>query len=121
MWDYVIVGKGERLSGAGCVPYGSDSHSNPSVSENRVSYWISDCFVEGKGMTIFKGTSEGKKLKALLEEGNERNIVKFIGDTFLKNISLAKLRTMIRETEKEHFHKGQEYAQMQMRVVLGLE
>ena len=120
MWDIVTIGKGDKLCTATSRFYGDNSPSDPNISENSVSYWISNVLFEDAGMTIFKRTREGKKLTELLNTNDSVRIKDYLEKLLLKKMTPAKLREFIRQTEKDHFHKGQEYAKMTIRGALGL-
>ena len=83
MWDDIIIGKGNKGTSATLV---FDIEGNNNISENNVSYWISDGIFE-IGMTIFKNTPEGKKLDWMIKDKvGLSNINNWIDELIIKKI-----------------------------------
>ena len=83
MWDSVIIGSGSKGNSAIKVLSLKGDHS---ISENSVSYWISDLYL-GLGMTIFNDTDAGKKLSRLIAENVPLEDI----NTYLDGILLQRL------------------------------
>lgn len=64
MWTDVVIGTGDRRASAVHVFELPGEHN---ISENKVSFWISDCFLDS-GITIFKNTEEGKQLQLFIDQ-----------------------------------------------------
>lgn len=106
MWfDYLVIGSGEKLSGAILVTSLGENHH---ISENRNSYWIGDAYL-GVYMTIYKDTKEGKKLAEMINEGKSlQQINAWLDTVVLKHLSIAKLKERIEAEKVRMFKEGEE-------------
>ena len=117
MWDDVIIGEGNRGNSAVHIFAINGDHR---ISENRVSYWISDAYL-GLGMTIFKDTKVGKKLFEMIEKEQPlEEINSFLETTLLSKISAPKLKSAIDRSLRNSFDAGRESKAQEIRDALGL-
>lgn len=106
MWfNYLVIGSGEKLSGAMLVTsLGLDHH----ISENRNSYWIGDAYL-GVYMTIYKNTKEGKKLAEMIKgKKSLKQINAWLDTVVLKNLPIAKLKERIEAEKSRMFKEGED-------------
>ncbi len=116
-WDDIIIGEGNKGNSAITV---FDIPGKHSISENSVSYWISDAFM-GIGMTIFKDTAEGMRLQKMIEDKRKpQAILDWIAALAMKNADIKMIKQKLRERDLEQFKMGQESKAKEMRKVLGL-
>jgi hypothetical protein len=124
MWDDIIIGKGEKL----CTAYKCWVHKNPewcNVSENRSAYWITmPQFFNRKGMTIYKDTKEGEKIKQLLADKQDKKLNDFLFKTFFRKIKPEVLPEMlvdlIQAAHLDGIREGKKMKQLELQRVLGL-
>ena len=117
MWDDVIIGAGNKGNSAGRVFAVPGEHS---ISENSVSYWISDVYLD-LGMTIFKYTVEGKALTKMIQDKHPlEEINEFLESTLIRKISVDKLKPAIDRAVKDAFNRGLEAKAQEIRDALGL-
>ena len=117
MWDSVIVGAGSKGCSA-CKVFAIEG--DHSISENNVSYWISDLYLD-LGMTVFKNTEEGARLTQMIKdkEGLDR-ISAFLDDVLLRNLSRDKLKAAIDKAINRAFNAGCDSKAAEVRHALGL-
>lgn len=116
-WDDIVIGKGNKGSSA-ITRYKSN---NTTISENSVSYWITNVLLNN-GLTIFKYTDEGIRLKNILDQNEPKQFIdNFIIDIILKNIQVYKFNEIFDKMLKDAFKKGMKFKEAQFRQVLGLE
>jgi hypothetical protein len=108
-WDDIIIGKGCKGNSAIKV---RDMINTPlHISENSVSYWISDAYLD-TGLTIFKDTKEGLKLTEMLldktidEEKRDRRISVWMDALVIKRIKPAVLKRKIQNAIEHAFDEG---------------
>lgn len=117
MWDDVVIGTGNKGNSAYTVFAVPGEHS---ISENSVSYWISDVYL-GLGMTIFKATKEGKALtKMIQDEQPLEEINEFLESTLIRKTSVDKLKPAIDRALENSFHAGAEHKAKEIRRALGI-
>lgn len=117
MWDDVIIGTGNKGNSAYTVFAVPGEHS---ISENSVSYWISDVYL-GLGMTIFKYTKEGTALTKMIQDEHPlEEINKFLENVLLRKINVDKLKPAIDSAVKDAFNRGLEAKAQEIRDALGL-
>lgn len=117
MWDDVSIGTGHKGSSAYRVFAVPGEHS---ISENTVSYWISDVYL-GLGMTIFKYTKEGEALTKMIQDKQPmEEINEFLESTLIRKISVDKLKSAIDRAVKDAFNSGLEAKAQEIRDALGL-
>jgi hypothetical protein len=117
MWDSVIIGSGSKGNSAIKVLSLKGDHS---ISENSVSYWISDLYL-GLGMTIFKDTDAGKKLSRLIEENVPlEDINTYLDGILLQNINRGDLKAAIDKAIRKSFRDGLDAKASEIRCALGL-
>lgn len=116
MWDYVIIGTGNRGNSASIV---LDINERGHISHNAVSYWISNVYL-GLGMTIFKDTKQGQALTKMIQDKTPlEEINEFLQGILLKNISADKLKSAIDRALENSFRAGAEHKAQEFREVLG--
>ena len=117
MWDDIIIGNGTKGTSA-CKVF--DIEGDHSISQNKVSFWISDCFL-GTGMTIFKDTVEGQTLENMIKNkvGLTR-IDKWIDELVIKKMKPKDLINRIKQSNVEYFESGKEAKSKEILKVLGL-
>lgn len=119
MWfDYLVIGSGEKLSGAMLVTsLGLDHH----ISENSNSYWIGDAYL-GVFMTIYKDTKEGKKLAEMIKEKKSlKQINAWLDTVVLKYLPIAKLKERIEAEKTRMFKEGEEKRGRDIGRLIGVE
>jgi len=89
------------------------------VSQNTVSYWVSDGFLS-TSMIIFKDSVEGKKLSKLIKSKKFDKIDDFLDTLVLENLSVKELKEYIKESNDNHFENGKRQARREMREALGI-
>ncbi len=107
MWNDLVIGTGDKGNSAIHLFAIKGEHS---ISENRVSYWISGSTLLLNldiGMVIFKDTEEGKQLGQMIEnkEGLDK-IRDFLEGIVLKNLSLFELKKAIKRAIEKSFQEG---------------
>lgn len=117
MWDNIIIGSGNKGHSAGLA---LSLKSNASVSQNTVSFWISNAYL-GQGMTIFKNTEEGRKLAELLKLGDPDSAVQeFLEDLVLKHLPAPQLKEAITRMRQQAFLDGKRAKAAAIRQALEL-
>ncbi len=119
LWDDIVIGTGNKGNMASSA--GMPEEIN-NISENSVSYWIDDCFLD-VGMTIFKNTEEGDILTNLLKSkkpGKIKKINNFLDSLVVCKLSPSEIKKRIKKSNKKHFEMGEEFARKKIREVLGL-
>jgi hypothetical protein len=104
MWDDVIIGKGERGTGAYVI---FPRFINVSISENNVSFWISDCICD-TSMTVMKDTKEGEKIANLVAKRDEIELQNYLDSLILKNIKPELMKIKIQNCIEESYRKGRD-------------
>lgn len=117
MWDDIIIGKGEKGTSA-CKVF--DIEGNENISENKLSYWISNCFLD-TGMTIFKDTVEGQTLSNMRQNkvGIER-INQWLDELVVKKLKPKDLMSKIKESQSEFYEMGKAAKQEEIKRALGV-
>lgn len=116
MWDDAKIGKGEY----GCSAVKIFSISKGNVSENRVSYWITDCICE-MGMVVMKDTREGQKITDMIANGIvDDRLQDYFDKILLKRVSPANLKLKIQQTIDDAYDKGKEMKADEIRSALGV-
>jgi hypothetical protein len=117
MWDDVIIGNGDKGNSAYKVFAVSGNHS---ISENSVSYWISNAFL-GMGMTIFKDTVEGRKLTRMIETKKSLNSInKWLARLCFSHAKYETILKRIEEVREESYRKGREDKSNEIKRALGI-
>ena len=117
MWDNVIIGNGDK----GCTTIiCSDIEGDHGISENRVSYWITDCIM-GIDCTVFKDTKEGQKISKMREEKKGVKVIQnYIDSLVLKRIDVVVFKNLLKNEQDKYFRKGEESKQEEVKEVLGV-
>lgn len=116
-WDDVIIGKGNRGNTAVVV---LRIEGGANISHNNTSFWITNVFL-GLGLTIFKDTEEGVRLKNMLQTNwKHEDIQAWLEKLLLKKINVDKLRNTVSTEIREAFRKGREDKAAEFRMVLGV-
>lgn len=113
----VIIGEGSY----GCTAVRVfDIEGKHHISENNVSYWIHDVYLE-MDMVIFKNTEEGKTLTNMIKAKNTlEQIIDFLIITLLKNADPQQIRVQIDKHYAKGFHNGQRSKVMEFRTMIEL-
>lgn len=114
MWDDVKIGDG--LTGSSAL-YAVELSNGGSVSENAVSYWISNAYLR-LGMRVMKATPEGKAITLFLN--TKEDPTAYVESLVLKHAEPERLREAIKAHWQMGHREGVRYAQATMRVALGL-
>ena len=116
-WDFVIIGEGDKGNTAIHV---FDIKGKHSISENSVSYWISNLMF-GAGMTIFKDTEEGKYLTEMIKNGNKlKTIVRYLNAVLIQHMSIVDIEQGIENLKNDAYELGKEDMKKEFRKLLGL-
>lgn len=116
MWDDVIIGTGNKGSSALLTYF----PGNQNISENNVSYWISNVFLD-IGMTIFKNTLEGQQLYQMINNRKSIDVINdFLIDLMLKNINADVLKRAINTALQRSYKDGQNAKADEIRIALGI-
>lgn len=117
MWDNVVIGKGDKgTSSVRCFKLKGEH----SISDNNVSYWISDLMF-GYGMTIFKDTIQGKKLTMMIDDGKPVNkILDFLNTTMFMKLSVNEVKVGIENIENDAYEKGRKKMQEDFKKLMGI-
>jgi len=118
MWfDYLVIGKGEKLTEAMLVVSLGLDHS---ISENSNSYWIGDAYL-GVCLTIFKDTKEGIKLAKMIEEKKSiKQIYRWLDSVVLKHLPISKLKERIEAEKNRMFREGEKARGNDIANLLGI-
>lgn len=120
MWDEITIGEGPWGNSAWlCWDADALSHK-ASISENTVSYWLSDVTYLKISMRIAKNTKEGIELAELLKSKEAGKIDKFLEKIILKRIKPELLKQKFDEAMKTAFERGQKTQAYLMRQALML-
>jgi hypothetical protein len=102
-WNDVVIGEGKKSCSAVKV---SAIPGNHGVSENRESFWISDCICDS-GITIFKDTPEGQELALLIKnETPLEDIQKWINTIVLRNIDIEVFTKLLNKVLENSYRRG---------------
>jgi hypothetical protein len=118
MWENVIIGNGDKGHTAIRVFNIKGEHS---ISENNVSYWIDDLLFN-MGMTIFKDTTEGKKLTELILKKNQNlsEILNFLNTILLKNINIKDVEIALINIKNQAFENGKDSLRYELKKILNI-
>lgn len=118
MWDDIVIGKGDQGTTAFKV---FEIDGGARVSENKVSYWISGCFLD-IGLTIFKDTKEGQMLSGMINEAVEfEKINQWLDELVIKKLNPKDLMKKIKESQSEFYEKGKTAKLLEIKSVLGID
>lgn len=124
----VVIGddKGSRICSAIRV---FDIPGEHSISQNRVSYWISELILDF-GMTVYKDTEEGKAITFAIEaikatqhqqekEDLKDNLISCLNTTLLSRVSATRLIGRIERKLEEARREGAKQKLREIQEVLG--
>jgi hypothetical protein len=123
MWDDIICGKGNKECSAVRVEFDADFVEG--ISENKVSYWLSDCYLD-VGMTIFKDSPEGIKVARILKSAESdarrasREMSKFLTGLVFNRLSPTKLKRRVEAFGKSRYEDGIAHCQDTLKEALNL-
>lgn len=116
MWDDAKIGKGNY----GCSATIIFGVEKGNISENGVSYWITNCICD-MGMVVMKDTPEGQRITTLIESGKTGDILQnYLDKIILKRISPAILKLKIQQAIDDAHDNGKEMKADEIRRVLGI-
>jgi len=116
MWNDVKIGEGNHGNSAIRV----FTVTKGNISENHVSYWISDCMCY-MGMVIMKNTVHGQKITKMISDGIvDERLQDYLDTILLKNVSPAQLKVRIQQALDDAYDKGKEMKADEIRRVLGI-
>lgn len=118
MWDNVIIGEGNKLASAVHVFNVEGDHS---ISENSVSYWITENSVikRGVGMTIFKDTDEGEQLTKLIKDRTPLSEIEtYLVKLWMGRIDPLVLATKIKNENNHHYARGRNSMRYEIKSLL---
>lgn len=117
-WDDIIIGKGDK----GCNSMKCyDIPGDHGISENMVSFWISDLPLEGVGMTIFKNTTEGKKLMGMIYHKRPLKVINdFLIGIALKRIKVSTFKTALNQLTEGCVREGENSKIREIQNVLSI-
>ncbi len=117
MWNDVLIGEGSIGNSAVLIGRIEGKHS---ISENSLSYWIGDLFLDTR-IVIKKDTEEGKTLTKLIQEGADlTKIIEFVENVLLSNIPSDRLKILINRVIDRAISIGKEMKLAEIREVLQL-
>jgi hypothetical protein len=116
MWDDIIYGTGEKLSGAVKV-FGLETTED--ISQNSESYWISNCYL-GVGMTVFKDTEQGREITEYIKNVDSNGLSEYLTELVFAGLANSVLREKIGRYGDFRFREGVEDCQKKLRQQLGL-
>ena len=118
MFKELVIGEGSKgFSATGVNGY---YQGRPSISHNKVSYWISYLYLD-LSMTIFKDTSEGMDLSIMIGQQKPiEEIEDFLNNLVLQNVSIEELKHRIVRSLEEAYEQGQRDKAEQIRNALGI-
>lgn len=115
MWTDVVIGTGDRRASAYHV---FDIPGEHGISENDVSFWISDCFLDSS-VTIFKNTKEGKELQSIIDQKKSLNeIQEWLDLLVLFNMDPTRLKQKIMLAVSDAKKKGRREKAEEFRKLL---
>lgn len=104
MWDDFKIGQGDSGNMANSIDVEDNGYS---ISQNSVSYWISDLIL-GLGGRIMKDTDEGREIAVFVENKDFKGLGKRLNNIALKHITTRKLIKEIDNFGKKKFRDGRE-------------
>lgn len=119
MWNDIIISnpKGFKDKGTGASKC-FDIEGDHSISENKVSFWISDLFL-GFSITVFKDTLEGIKLTEMIKEGSTlKDINKYLTSIILTKAKHKDIIAKIEKIKEKSYQEGLEDKAFELRKVL---
>ena len=120
MWDDIIIGNGD----IGCTTIKCWDHDNTdwcNLSENSVGYIVSmPQILNSGGMTIFKGTREGNKIKTLLSFNQDEKLNNYLLKLFFSKVKPEIVFKAIESAYYTGVKDGKELKQLELQRVLGL-
>lgn len=117
MWNDIVIGNGHKGCSAIRVFAIGGEHS---ISENSVSYWISDLYL-GAQITIFKDTEEGRQLSQFINEKAHIDTIRpWLDGLVLQHIDREVLKNLIDRAIEQAFQKGSSHRAEVIREALGL-
>lgn len=115
MWEDFVIGKGNKGCSAIKVFEITGEHG---VSQNSVSYWISDCIL-GLSGTIFKDTREGKCITNMIKiNAQPEKILNYINKVAINNVSIEHLMDCIKQAELNAYEKGRRKSKRELKLWL---
>ena len=119
MWDDVeIGGKGTKDFGNSAVKIFGIEFEH--LSENQVSYWISNC-VGGLGLRVMKDTKEGQRITKMVDEKyTQREMVDYFNRLLFRKMTPTKILMAIENMKREEYERGRQDKLNEITRVLGL-
>jgi hypothetical protein len=96
-----------------------DNMIDEHVSENKKSYWLSDCYLDTGGH-VMKDTPEGRKITAYIKEEDAKGLSKYLTKIVIKALSLTALKRKIEEYGDGRYKEGIKDNQQAIQQQLGL-
>ncbi len=116
-WDYIVVGKGKKLTRATFIWTIPD---NEVLSENSEAFWVSDIIL-GVYMTVYKTSPEGVAIDRAIKSGRPmKEIRRYLDEVALQHITVDQLMERIEEIKKEAFRKVEEHRASEIAKLLNL-
>lgn len=117
-WDDVIIGNGEKACSAVRV---FEIEGDHRISHNRTAFWVGGLTFIDIGMTIYKSSEEGQKLKEMIiNKVSLEDIESALFVMALRNIDPVRLLCAINETKDESFREGRRSVQLELRRLVGV-
>ena len=114
MWDNFKIGEGETGTTARCIDTGDSKYS---ISQNRVSYWITDLIL-GLGGHIMKNTPEGEEIKEYLKFEQYVDLGTYLDTLALQNIDGEVLKMHINDFGAEKYKEGRNSLKKDLKELL---
>jgi len=118
MWDDIIFGKGEK--GCSAIVIFNVGNIKESISQNSVSYWITDCYLD-TGMTVFKDSMEGKHLTRLIKEEDWKGISRYLDILVFRGLDIEVIKQKIKDFAQIKYNDGFRHCQEIIKGNLGIE
>jgi len=120
MWDDVVIGTGDRGNGAVIVE-GCRGENRFSISHNKVSYWISNIYMDF-GAVVFKNTPEGEELKKRIKaQDNISDIQHWLAKIVLPKVDPERLMSRIKYAIQRAEEKGRKQKSKEILLALTSE
>lgn len=120
MWDDIKIGGTGERNEFGCTAIKVFNLEFSGISENRISYWITDC-IGDMGMQVMKDTKEGETIKIMIEEKwSKKKMLNYFNRLLLKKVSPTKIIAVMKNIENEAYRKGKRDKEIEIQNALGL-
>jgi len=116
-WNEFVIGKGEKRCSAVRV---FDILGDHSISQNDISYWVSNCILGISGK-IYKDTIPGKKITAMIKAKVPiEGIQKYIDQQALKYTKIDCIYNSIERLRNDAYRLGKDMKSAEIRDALGI-